>query len=140
MTDESGFTLMETLCALAVILACVGAAGSLAHGARRITGGIQERSSLYLNQLRIEKLIRETIEGITVSYWEQDERGLQIARESVHNVLMETADYSIVDFKPIKDSLGRIRGVSYRYHIGGREYEGLGLFASVPLPLVREKW
>ena len=136
MKNESGFTFMETLCAIAIILACVGTAGGLAHSVRRITGSIKERSSLYFNQLRIERHIRESIEEISVPYWEQDERGLQIVRESVQKLLPE--DNSGIEFNPIVDSLGRIRGVRYRYRIDNREYDGLGLFASVPL--AKEGW
>jgi prepilin-type N-terminal cleavage/methylation domain-containing protein len=131
--DESGFTLMETLCAIALILACAGTAGGLAYSVRRISGSMQEHSSQQYLQLRIERLIREAVEGVSLPYWERDERGLQAAKEAVEKALSEAAYRSGVEFETIQDGMGRTRGVLCRCRIDGREYEALGLFASVPL-------
>jgi len=136
--DESGFTFMETLCAIALILACAGAAGGLAHSVRRITGSIQERSNHHYQQLKTERLVREAIEGVTIPYWEQDERSLLPAKEAVQKVLQEAGYRVNIAFEPIQDSAGRIRGLRCRYQINDYEYDSIGLFASVPL--VREKW
>ena len=131
--DESGFTLMETLCAIALLLICAGAAGGLAHSARRITGTIRERSVRQYRQLRIERIIREAAEEISVPYWAEETRGLTAAREAVEKALLEAGYKAGVELEALKDSGGRIRGINSRCRIDGQEYEAYGLFASVPL-------
>ena len=133
MKDESGFTLMETLCAIALLLICAAAAGGLAYNARRITGTISERSALQYRRLRIERLIRETAENVSVPYWKEGVDGLSEAREAIEKALLEAGYKTRVECDALKDRSGRIRGVITRCSIDGREYEGSGLFASVPL-------
>ena len=133
MKNEAGFTLMETLCAIALLLICAGAAGGLAYNSRRVTGDVKERSHQYYRQLQIERLIREAVENVSIPYWEEDEKGITIARDAIEKALSGAGYKSGFEMEPLKDSLGRVRGVSCRFLFDGHEYEGAGLFASIPL-------
>ena len=124
---------METLCAITLLLICAGAAGGLVFNTRRITGNVRERAIRQYRRLQIERLIREAAEEVSVPYWEEDEKGIRTARETIEKALTE-AGYRIgFELETIKDGAGRIRGVNCRCLVDGYEYEGAGLFASVPL-------
>jgi len=131
--DEAGFTLMETLCAIALILICTGAAAGLAYNTRRIAGTIREQSIQQYRRLRIEELIRETAENISVPYWERDEQGFPMACKAVEKTLLEAGFNAGVEFEALRNDAGQLRGIRCRCFIDGKEYEGSGLFASVPL-------
>ncbi|MCL1812619.1 MAG: prepilin-type N-terminal cleavage/methylation domain-containing protein [Treponema sp.] len=133
MNDESGFTLMETLLAIALLLICTGVAGGLVYNSRRIIGNTRERSGQYYRQLHLEKLIRESVEGVSIPYWEGNEHGIIAAREAIENALFIAGYKTGFELEPIKDSFGRIRGIRCRCFLDGYEYEGFGLFASVSL-------
>jgi prepilin-type N-terminal cleavage/methylation domain-containing protein len=135
--DEKGFTLIETLCVISLLLICAGVAGSLSHSVRRITANIQSRSVQQYRQLQIERIIREAVEGVTVPYWDRDERGLSLAREAIENALSGAGYKVSIELEALTDNMSRIRGVICRCRVDGREYEGRGLFGSVPL--VRER-
>ena len=130
---DSGFTLMETLCAIALLLVCAGSSAGLIFNTRRITGTVRERSVLQYRMLRIERLIREAAEGISVPYWAEDAEGLPAAKAAIEKTLSEAGYKGIVEIDALKDHWGRIRGVTYRCRINGQDYEGSGLFASVPI-------
>lgn len=124
---------METLCAIALIIICAGTVGGLIYSVRRITEDAKERSELQFQQLRIERLIREAIETVLMPYWEQDERGLSMARKTIESALSKSGYLIGIEYETLKDKAGRVRGVRCRYRINGKEYDCCGLFASVPL-------
>ena len=133
MKNEAGFTLMETLCAVALVLICASAAGGLIYSARRITGDVHNRASRQFRHLQMERIIRETVESVAIPYWEEDGNGLREARHLIEKAL-SGAGYKIdLELVPVKDGFGRIRGVSCRCFFDVNEYEVAGLFASVPL-------
>ena len=133
MKDESGFTLIETLCAVALILIIAGAAGSLIFSSRRITDSVKVRSQQQFRQLRIERLVRETIEGVSIPFWEREEQALPLAREAVSLALSQAGFNYNFSTETLLDRTGRIRGIRCFFLIDGIEYEASGLFASVPL-------
>jgi len=133
MKDESGFTLMETLCAIAILLICAGIAGGFVYNSRRIADTVSERSVRQFRQLRIEKLIREAAEEVSVPYWAEDVRGVSAARQAIEKSLSDAGYKTGIELETIIDQYGRIRGVTGRCLIEDQEYEGRGLFSSVAL-------
>lgn len=133
MKNEDGFTLMETLCAITLLLICAGAAGGLAYNTRRVTSDVKEHSRQHYRQIQIERLIREAIENISIPYWEEDEKGITAAREAIEKALLGAGYKNGFEIKTLKDGTERIRGVSCRFFVDGQEYEGAGLFASISL-------
>ena len=136
MNDQAGFTLIETLCAIALLLIFATAAGTLAHSSRRITGIIGQRSSSHYRQLHIERLVREAIEDVSIPYWADDTLGITAAREAIEKTLSDAGYNVAVDLEMLQDNSGRIRGTRWRSVIAGQQKEAYGLFATVPL--VRE--
>lgn len=133
MKDESGFTIMETLCAIALLVILAGISGTVIFNTRRITENIQTRADINFMQMRIETIIREVAEEIVLPYWEKDERALPLARVAITNELLK-AGYEIdVEIEALHDNIGRVRGVHCRYHIEDLSFESSGLFASIPL-------
>ena len=133
MKDESGFTLMETLCAIALFLVVAGAAGGLAYNTRRITDNVQQRSFKYFRQLRFEALVREAAENVSIPYWENEENALPLAREALAKALTKAGYNDGFTIETLKDNSGRIRGMRCFYFSDSHEYKGAGLFASIPL-------
>ena len=124
---------METLCAITLILICAGTAAGLVFNTRRITGNVREHALRQYRRLQIERLIREAAEEVTVPYWDEDEKGIHAARETIEKTLTEAGYRISFELETIYDDAGRIRGVNCRCLVEGYEYEGAGLFASVPL-------
>jgi len=133
MKDQAGFTLMETLCAIALLLIFAAATGALMHNSRRITGIIGERSSRHYRQLHIERLIREAIEDVSIPYWSEDTLGIAAAREAIEKTLLDAGYNVAVELEVLQDNSGRIRGARWRSILAGQQNEIYGLFGSVPL-------
>ena len=133
MKNEAGFTLMESLCVIALLLICSGVVGGTAYNTRRITGDIKERSAGQYRHIKIERLIREAAEGVLLPYWENDERGLIEARKAIETALSEAGYRVGVDLETLRDEPGRLRGIRCHCRIDGRKYEIPAFFSSVPL-------
>jgi len=132
MKDEAGFTMMETLTVIALSIIIAGAMGALLFSSWRITNGIRQRNMQQFRQMRIENLIREAAEGVSVPYWQQPEQGLPKAKSAIGKALANAGYKNSFELETLHDNSGRPRGVICRCHIDGREYEVQSLFASVP--------
>jgi prepilin-type N-terminal cleavage/methylation domain-containing protein len=133
MKDEAGFTMMETLCAMALVLVCAGAAAGLVYRARHSTERIKAHSADQFKRLVIERIIRESAEAVRVPYWEEATRAGSIAQSAIETALRAAGYRGALHSEPIYDRSDRLRGVHCRYDLEGRVYEGIGLFASIPL-------
>jgi type II secretory pathway pseudopilin PulG len=127
---EAGFTLMETLVVLALLMVCAGAVSGVvftaARGVRALRGAAERQAAA----LRIERRIRETVEAVSVPYWERDERGFEESRRLLAAVAGGDA---LTALEPLRDRAGLVRGVRYRYRLGNAEYTGSALFGSIPV-------
>lgn len=133
MKHEAGFTVMETLCAMTLLLICAGAAGGLVYRARQGTEIVKERAEDQFKRLVIERIVRETAENVSVPYWEEGTRALPLAENAILSALRAAGYHGVLQSEALYDSHDRVRGVNCRYDLDGTVYEGMGLFASIPL-------
>ena len=124
---------METLTVMALLIIITGTMGAMAYNSRRITDDIKQRTRQQFRQLQIESLIREAAEGISVPYWQQPEPDLPTVKNTIEKTLSNAGYKDSFKLETLYDNAGRPRGILCRYHIGGREFESRGLFASIPL-------
>jgi hypothetical protein len=131
---QAGFTLMETLWALGLLLICAGAAGGLVFtGVRSVTRVRAVMDDQY-RLLRVDGVIRKAAETVCIPYWEPGETGVYTVRAAIETALAGTADEGcLTALDSIRDREGRIRGVTCRYRIGKKEFVTQALFASIPL-------
>jgi hypothetical protein len=121
---------METLVVLVLLVVCAGAVSGVvfaaARGVRALRGVVERQAAA----LRVERRIRETVETISVPYWEPAEKGFEESRR----LLVAMVDGgTLIALEPLRDGAGLVRGVRYRYRLGNEDYTGSALFASIPV-------
>ena len=131
--SSAGFTMMETLVAIAITAVLAGimitVVSSSFKGANSATKSMEGAYEL----LYIDKLIRDKAENLYVPYW----ASMEIAANNFSNQLWasDIAKY-IESVKLIYNTGGSekiIRGVEVRYSINNNTFTTLALFSSKPL-------
>jgi prepilin-type N-terminal cleavage/methylation domain-containing protein len=141
--NEEGFTLMETLVSIALLLICGTAVGQIVFTLSRSAVAAREKSTALYRMLRMERIIRETAEGITIPYWEKEEASIKAADAALQSVLAQaeevfqgaaekTEDAALV-LEELRDPAGHLRGIRGRWRSAERDHESGGLFASMPV-------
>jgi hypothetical protein len=152
---DGGFTLMETLVSIALLMICAAALGQVLYRVRGSVVQLREKIAGTYRTLRFERIVRETAEGIAIPYWEKEDApaALAAAEAAVLAELEKTGDGENVVLEILRDKAGRLRGIrgirrpaerpverpvergAERPGRGGGEaaYEARGLFASVPV-------
>ena len=129
--SNNGYTLMETLCVIALLLVYTGTLCGLIYVSGYTVSKIGETSKEQFRQLYTENLVRETIENFKIPYWENNHpdktevaviKALEIKKPGI-NILLT----------PLKDETGRLRGFNCRWSLNGNTHEIAALFISIPL-------
>jgi prepilin-type N-terminal cleavage/methylation domain-containing protein len=121
---EDGFTLVETLVSIALILIVLGALGGVTFAALRgVEHALKAGRAAYL-LLRTDDQIRAAASQVVVPYWMPAERGTAMVRQ-----LLEAKPETRRLLRGIEMRDRRCAGVTVRYELDGREYESNAGFA-----------
>jgi prepilin-type N-terminal cleavage/methylation domain-containing protein len=128
--DQAGFTLMENLVSMAVILiisASVMTGFSAALRALRRTARTAETAA---EAVETDRFIRRRADTFRIPYWEPAERAAagfkDELRRSAKGIYMR-------EIEDLRDGSLRIRGVKVRFEIAGRSFFTEAAFASIPV-------
>jgi prepilin-type N-terminal cleavage/methylation domain-containing protein len=115
---EEGFTLVETLVSIALILIVSGALGSVTFAALRGMEHALKAGRAAYRLLRMDDQIRAAASQVVVPYWMPAERGTDMVRQ-----LLETKPETRRMLRGIEMRERGRAGVTVRYELDGQEYE-----------------
>jgi type II secretory pathway pseudopilin PulG len=121
---EAGFTLVETLVIIALILIVSGALGGVSFATLRSVEHALKAGNAAYRLIRMDDAIRAAASQVAVPYWMPAERGADLFRQLLE-AQPETLQIGI-------ERRGRT-GVTVRYELDGRYYESSAEFAYKPV-------
>jgi len=130
MASSAGFTMMESIIAIAITAIVAGAMtiiiSSSFKGASSVAASMDSTREL----LYIDRLIRERAENLYVPYWASMEL---VANSFTDQLWLSNIGKYIESTTLICNSEKIIRGIEVRYKIGNDTFTTLALFSSKPL-------
>ncbi|MDR2184319.1 MAG: type II secretion system GspH family protein [Treponema sp.] len=128
--NQAGFTLMENLVSMAVILIISGPVITGFSAALRALRQTAQAAKTAAAAVETDRFIRRRADTFRIPYWESAERAAagfkDELRRSAHGAYMG-------EIENLRDSSGRIRGVKVHFKIADRSFFTETAFASIPI-------
>jgi prepilin-type N-terminal cleavage/methylation domain-containing protein len=127
---NDGFTLMEALVSIAVILVISGCVFTAFSASVRMISKARRTTNTALKILQIDRFIREETESLHVPYWADTS-----ARADLFEDYLSRSAYGryIRQFDLIRSRAGTVRGIRVFYTVDGASSRTDALFPSIPV-------
>lgn len=125
-----GYTLMETLIVIAIMLLIGGASANFINVSMNANKKAFGNYSVAIQLLSIDHFIRRTCDDVHIPYWDASDAYIP---SIVEGIAKSKYTYEIQSIKPLFDSKSVIRGLRVTYSVNGIEAMTDALFASVPV-------
>ena len=127
---EAGYTLMETLVSIAIVLALSGALAVTAVASMRALSQSFSAIQSAVTIARIDRFVRSGADSLHVPYWENSQPHVDSFSDSLYR--SRIGGY-IASITVIRDSRRIIRGLEVTYTVNNREIRTRALFPAVPV-------
>jgi type II secretory pathway pseudopilin PulG len=128
--SDDGFTMMETLVAIAITFVCSGVlVVSFTTGVKGASQGIKSaRTAAMIAQT--DRFIRKETDDVHIPYWAKPDRYLESHTE---NLMRSIIGEHITSVTPVYDIRRRIRGITVNYRIHNQDIQTTALFPAIPV-------
>ena len=130
MRSDRGYTLMETLVVIAIMLLMGGVCFNFINTSM---GANKKAFNNYLAAIRllsIDSNIRDTCDGVHIPYWDRADGYIPSVMDLIANSKYKD---DIGKIEPIKDEKGNIRGLRVAYSVNGIDATTDAVFSSRPV-------
>ena len=128
--NSAGFTMMESMVAIAITLVVAGVLGAIVSTAFKGANSAASSAEGARKLLYIDRLIRNKAEDLYVPYWASMERA---GNDFTGELWASGIAKYIESIKLIYNSEKIIRGVEVRYSINNKTFTTFALFSNRPL-------
>jgi prepilin-type N-terminal cleavage/methylation domain-containing protein len=127
---DNGFTMMETLVAIAITLVCTGVLTvSFSTGIKGASRGIRSaRTAAMIAQT--DRFIRRETDDMHIPYWAKPDFYLE---NHTKNLMRSIIGGYITSVTPAYDTRRRIRGITVNYRIYNQDMQTTALFPATPV-------
>lgn len=130
MNSDHGYTLMETLIVIAIVVLMGGASANFINVSMNANKKAFSNYSVAIRLLSIDHFIRRTCDEVHIPYWDIADTYIPSIMEGVRNSKYKNDIQSI---KSLLDTKSTIRGLRVVYSVNGVEAMTDAVFASLPV-------